>query len=43
MTNNNIEKTYLTNTSSVENAVKISNILNIPILYISTAGIFDGL
>lgn len=33
---------YLTNTLSVENAVIISNILNIPIIYISTAGIFDG-
>jgi dTDP-4-dehydrorhamnose reductase len=38
----NIEKTYLTNTTSVENAVYISNKLNIPLLYISTAGIFDG-
>ena len=28
---------YLTNTLSVENAVIISNILNIPIIYISTA------
>ena len=37
-----IEETYLTNTSAVENAVKISNKLNIPIVYISTAGIFDG-
>jgi dTDP-4-dehydrorhamnose reductase len=38
----NIEDTYLTNTTSVENAVYIANDLNIPILYISTAGIFDG-
>jgi len=38
----NREETYLTNTISVENAVYIANILNIPILYISTAGIFDG-
>ena len=38
----NIEETYATNTSSVENAVSISNELNIPLLYISTAGIFDG-
>ena len=38
----NIEDTYLTNTTSVENAVYIANELNIPILYISTAGIFDG-
>ena len=34
--------TYLTNTESVKHAVKIANVLNIPILYISTAGIFDG-
>ncbi len=33
---------YETNTLSVENAVRISNELNIPLLYISTAGIFDG-
>jgi dTDP-4-dehydrorhamnose reductase len=33
---------YLTNTTSVENAVYISNNLGIPLLYISTAGIFDG-
>jgi dTDP-4-dehydrorhamnose reductase len=39
---NNAEDTYLTNTISVENAVQIANELNIPILYISTAGIFDG-
>lgn len=38
----NIEDTYLTNTLSVENAVYISNELDIPLLYISTAGIFDG-
>tara|TARA_A100001011_G_scaffold340063_1_gene371930 strand:+ start:6861 stop:7757 length:897 start_codon:yes stop_codon:yes gene_type:complete len=38
----NIDDTYLTNTISVENAVNIANNLNIPILYISTAGIFDG-
>ena len=38
----NIEDAYLTNTLSVENAVIIANDLNIPILYISTAGIFDG-
>ncbi|MBG6236624.1 dTDP-4-dehydrorhamnose reductase [Pedobacter sp. CAN_A7] len=36
------DDTYLTNTTSVENAVYIANQLNIPILYISTAGIFDG-
>ncbi|MDC0942019.1 SDR family oxidoreductase [Gammaproteobacteria bacterium] len=38
----NIDDTYLTNVISVENAVNIANKLNIPILYISTAGIFDG-
>ena len=36
------EDTYMTNTISVENAVYIANELGIPILYISTAGIFDG-
>lgn len=36
------DETYLTNTMCVENAVHIANTLNIPILYISTAGIFDG-
>ncbi len=39
-TNPNI--TYLNNTTSVEYAVKISNNLNIPLVFISTAGIFDG-
>lgn len=38
----NIEDTYNTNTLSVENAVYLANELNIPLLYISTAGIFDG-
>jgi len=38
----NAEDAYLTNTTSVENAAYIANELNIPILYISTAGIFDG-
>ena len=38
----NAEDTYATNTMSVENAVYIANELNIPMLYISTAGIFDG-
>lgn len=38
----NINDAYMTNTIAVENAVKISNELNIPLLYISTAGIFDG-
>jgi dTDP-4-dehydrorhamnose reductase len=37
------DDTYQTNTKSVENAVIIANELKIPILYISTAGIFDGL
>lgn len=36
------DDTYITNTLSVENAVYIANELYIPILYISTAGIFDG-
>jgi dTDP-4-dehydrorhamnose reductase len=36
------EDTYATNTMSVENAVYISNALDIPLLYISTAGMFDG-
>lgn len=38
----NVEDTYLTNTIAVESAVLIANKLNIPLLYISTAGIFDG-
>lgn len=38
----NQKDTYLTNTTSVENAVYIANELNIPLLYISTAGIFNG-
>jgi dTDP-4-dehydrorhamnose reductase len=36
------EDTYATNTMSVENAVYLSSELDIPLLYISTAGIFDG-
>jgi dTDP-4-dehydrorhamnose reductase len=36
------DDTYNTNTLSVENAVYIANELDIPLLYISTAGIFDG-
>ena len=36
------EDTYMTNATAVENAVYIANELDIPILYISTAGIFDG-
>jgi dTDP-4-dehydrorhamnose reductase len=38
----NADDTYMTNTLAVENAVYLANELNIPILYISTAGIFDG-
>jgi dTDP-4-dehydrorhamnose reductase len=38
----NADETYRTNTMSVENAVFIANELDIPLLYISTAGIFDG-
>ena len=34
--------TYTTNTESVKYAVHIANDLAIPLLYISTAGIFDG-
>jgi dTDP-4-dehydrorhamnose reductase len=36
------DDTYATNSLAVENAVYIANELDIPILYISTAGIFDG-
>jgi dTDP-4-dehydrorhamnose reductase len=36
------DDTYRTNTLAVENAVFIANELQIPLLYISTAGIFDG-
>jgi len=38
----NKDNTYITNTLAVENAVYIANELKIPLLYISTAGIFDG-
>ncbi|MEN6338056.1 MAG: sugar nucleotide-binding protein [Phycisphaerales bacterium] len=38
----NADDTYATNTVAVENAVHIANELDIPVLYISTAGIFDG-
>jgi dTDP-4-dehydrorhamnose reductase len=38
----NVDDTYNTNTLAVENAVYIANELDIPLLYISTAGIFDG-
>lgn len=36
------DETYLTNTLAVENAAAIANELDIPLLYIGTAGIFDG-
>lgn len=36
------DDSYITNTIAAENAVHISNDLNIPLLYISTAGIFGG-
>lgn len=39
---NQPEDAYRTNTLAVEDAVQIANTLDIPILYISTAGIFDG-
>lgn len=39
----NPDDTYATNTLAVENAVHIANELDIPLLYISTAGIYDGL
>ena len=38
----NADESFRTNTMSVENAVYIANELDIPLLYISTAGIFDG-
>lgn len=38
----NADDTYATNTLAVENAVYLANQLDIPLLYISTAGIFDG-
>ena len=37
-----VEDTYATNAMAVENAVLIANELDIPVVYISTAGIFDG-
>lgn len=39
---NNSDDAYLTNTLAVENACYIANKLDIPLLYICTAGIFDG-
>jgi dTDP-4-dehydrorhamnose reductase len=38
----NPDDAYATNTLAVEHAVHIANELQIPLLYISTAGIFDG-
>lgn len=38
----NPDDAYMTNTIAVENAVYIANMLDIPLLYICTAGIFDG-
>lgn len=38
----NVDEAYSTNAMSVENAVWIANKLGIPLIYISTAGIFDG-
>lgn len=37
-----VDDAYATNTLAVENAAHIANELAIPLLYISTAGIFDG-
>jgi len=36
------DEAYTTNTLAVEHAVHIANELDVPLLYISTAGIFDG-
>ncbi|MGE8140729.1 SDR family oxidoreductase [Novosphingobium sp. NPDC080210] len=38
----NVDDAYATNTLPVEDAVRLANRLDIPLLYISTAGIFDG-
>lgn len=38
----NPDDAYATNTLPVEDAVHVANELDIPLLYISTAGIFDG-
>jgi dTDP-4-dehydrorhamnose reductase len=37
-----VDDAYATNTLPVEDAVRLANQLEIPLLYISTAGIFDG-
>lgn len=39
---NNADDAYRTNTLSVENAATLANTHGIPLIYISTAGIFDG-
>lgn len=36
------DEAYMNNVIGVENAVTIANTINIPVVYISTAGIFDG-
>ena len=38
----NQDEAYETNTIAVQTACSIANDLNIPLLYVSTAGIFDG-
>lgn len=38
----NPDDAYVTNTLAVENAITIANELDVPLVYISTAGIFDG-
>lgn len=38
----NADESFKNNTIAVESAVKIANMLNITVLYISTAGIFSG-
>lgn len=38
----NVDDAYATNTLPAEDAVRLANRLDIPLLYISTAGIFDG-
>lgn len=38
----NVDETYRTNSLAVENAVGVAKITGATLLYISTAGIFDG-
>jgi dTDP-4-dehydrorhamnose reductase len=38
----NPDEAYTTNTTAVEYAVNVSNKLNIPLVYVTTAGVFDG-